>query len=95
MTTLPDRSVYSERGGFTDHGFRCDYGTDHPQVYGECWDDGSTIWFEREYFWDSKREMQQKTDAQYADDLNAFMGPNSACQIIVPPEAASFKAELG
>lgn len=82
------------RGGFTDHWISVDCGTDHPQVYGEFWDDGTTIWLEREYFWDSKREMQQKTDAQYADDLQSFMGPNNACQVIVPPEAASFKAEL-
>ena len=38
--------------------------------------------------------MQQKTDAQYADYLLRFMGQNG-CQVIIPPEAASFSAELG
>jgi len=36
----------------------------------------------------------QKTDKQYVDDLIAFMGPNCDAQVIVPPEAASFDAEL-
>lgn len=80
-------------GGYQDRWIAVDYGTNHPQVYGEFYDDGTTVWMTREYFWSSTKEMQQKTDAQYADDLMAFMGPE-ACQIIVPPEAASFRAEL-
>ena len=81
-------------GGFVDRWCSADCGVDHPQVYLEYWDDGTTIWILREYCWDSRKEMRQKTDSQYADDLQTFMGPN-ACQVIIPPEAASFKAELG
>jgi hypothetical protein len=64
------------------------------QVYLEFYDDGETIWVTREYFWDSHKEMRQKTDGQYADDLVQFMGSNNACRVIVPPECASFQAEL-
>lgn len=71
----------------------CDYGTSNPQVYLEYMDDGNTLWITKEYFWDSAKEMRQKTDAEYADDLLAFMGSNH-CMIITDPSAASFQAEL-
>ncbi len=109
-----------QRGGYCDRFVSCDYGTAHRHVYLEFYDDGKTLWVEREYVWDSKATMQrqvddlgrvtytpdmsgasdilqtstQKTDKQYVDDLIAFMGPNSDAQVIVPPEAASFEAEL-
>jgi PBSX family phage terminase large subunit len=109
-----------QRGGYADHFIPCDYGTTHRHVYLDIYDDGKTLWVEREYVWDSQATMQrqvdelgritctpdmsgasdilqtsaQKTDKQYVDDLIAFMGPNCDAQVIVPPEAASFDAEL-
>lgn len=80
-------------GGFVDHWISNDYGTDHPHVYLEFWDDGNTVWLDREWVWDSKEQMRQLTDGQYADELVKFMGSNSACQVIIPPEALSFKQE--
>ena len=79
-----------------------DYGTANPCVFLEIWDDGETIWVDREYRWDSRSEEArrsgepQKTDAQYADDMTEFMGtePEDQCMIIVDPSAASFIAEL-
>jgi phage terminase large subunit len=38
--------------------------------------------------------MRQKTDAEYADDLLAFIGPSSDAKVIIDPSAASFKVEL-
>lgn len=81
-------------GGFVDRWIAVDCGVDHPQVYLEFYDDGKVIWCEREYYWDSRAERRQKTDREYADDLAAFMGLNNACAVIIPPEAASFRAEL-
>jgi hypothetical protein len=81
-------------GGHVDRWISVDVGVDHPQVYLEFYDDGEIIWVTREYYWDSHKQMAQKTDGQYADDLMKFMGGDNACQIIVSPEAASFKAEL-
>ena len=79
-----------------------DYGTTNPCVFLETWDDGETIWVEREYRWDSRSEEArrsanpQKTDAQYADDMATFMGnrPEDQCLIILDPSAASFIQEL-
>lgn len=82
------------QGGHVDRWVSIDCGVDHPQVYLEFYDDGDTVWIRKEYFWDSQKEMRQKTDGQYADDLVEFMGRNNACQVIVPPECASFEAEL-
>jgi hypothetical protein len=38
--------------------------------------------------------MRQKTDAEYLDDLVAFIGPKNNAMVIVDPSAASFKAEM-
>lgn len=79
-----------------------DYGTTNPCVFLEVWDDGETVWVEREYRWDSRSEearrsgSPQKTDAQYADDMAVFMGtdPEDQCMIVADPSAASFITEL-
>jgi PBSX family phage terminase large subunit len=73
-----------------------DCGVDHPQVYLYVIDDGTTLWVDDEYYWDSRAEMRQKTEREYRIDLQKFMakcgGKNA--QVIIPPEAASFDAEL-
>jgi len=86
-------------GGYTNHIISVDYGTHNPCVFLEFFDDGDTAWMDREYCWDSVKEMRQKTDGEYADDLEEFMrnsrvlGINNP-KIIVDPSAASFKLEL-
>lgn len=80
----------------------CDYGTTNPCVFLDIRDDGSDIWVEDEYRWDSKSAEAQrlavpnKTDSQYADDMGEFMGkdPEHQCMIIVDPSAKSFITEL-
>lgn len=79
-----------------------DYGTTNPCVFLEIWDDGETVWIDREYRWDSRSEearrseCPQRTDGQYADDMKDFMGkgPEDQCMILVDPSAASFITEL-
>ncbi len=71
-----------------------DYGTVNPCVFLDVRDDGRTFWILDEYYWDSAAMRRQKTDAEYADDLAAFLGGDRNVQIIVDPSAASFKAEL-
>jgi PBSX family phage terminase large subunit len=80
-------------GGSVDRFISNDYGTTHPHVYQEFWDDGATLWLDREWVWDSKERMGQLTDGQYADELIKFMGPNTGCQVIIPPDALSFRLE--
>ena len=71
-----------------------DYGTVNPCVFLDARDDGKTFWIMKEYYWDSAVRRRQKTDAEYADDLDAFLGGDRNVQVIVDPSAASFKAEL-
>lgn len=71
----------------------CDYGTTNPMRFLEVYDDGEKVRIEREYSWDSRIELRQKTDKEYADDLMTFMG-NEWCAVLVDPSAASFIAEL-
>lgn len=51
-----------------------DYGTQNPMGFLDCYDDGNTIWIDREYYYSGRAEQLQKTDAQYADDLIDFIG---------------------
>lgn len=93
-----DVMIYDElplglRSTHADRYVSTDCGVVHAQVYGEFFDDGKNLWLDKEYFWDSNKQQKQKTDAEYADDLGKFMGQNNWCQVIVPPEAASFRAE--
>lgn len=76
-----------------------DYGTQNPMAFINVYDDGKTLWFDDEYYYCGRAETEQKTDAQYADDLESFIGTNdigrlnSTSGVIIDPSAASFKAE--
>lgn len=79
------------QGGHVERWFSVDAGVDHPQCHLEYYDDGDIIWVTREQRWDSRKEMRQKTDAQYVDDLIEF--GVTGHRIIMPPEALSLKNE--
>lgn len=87
----PEPIALRNAGGHVDHWFAVDPGVDHVQAHLEFYDDGDVVWVTREQRWDSRKEMRQKTDAQYVDDLITFGAEKF--QIIIPPEAASLKAE--
>lgn len=78
----------------------CDYGTANPTVFLDIYDDGETVWVDREYRWDSRdldaTHGRQKTNGEYADDLQGFMGANPQyfCPVVADPSAASFIEEL-
>ncbi len=77
------------------HYIGVDYGTVNPCVFLDIYDDGKTLWEDREYYWDSRAQLRQKTDSEYADDFDAFVGSERrGLVVIVDPSAASFKLEL-
>jgi PBSX family phage terminase large subunit len=90
------------RGGHSEKWVAVDAGTVNAQVYGMFYDDGNTVWLEHEYYFDSRKESRQKTNAEYANDLingsGAWPGFGSDQRnwpgVIVDPSAASFKIEL-
>lgn len=71
----------------------CDYGTTNPCVFLDIYDYDGTLFIDREYRWDSRKEKRQKTDEDYVNDMEQFVGGNQ-CKIIVDPSAASFIAAL-
>ena len=71
-----------------------DYGTANPCVFLDVADDGHVFRITNEYYWDSAARRRQKTDAEYAEDLESFLGGDRNVQVIIDPSAASFKAEL-
>jgi PBSX family phage terminase large subunit len=81
-------------GGHQQRIIAVDYGTTNPMVFLDIYDDGKLFWVTREYYWNSVLEMRQKTDAEYADDLARFIGPQHNAKVIIDPSAASFKAEM-
>lgn len=70
-----------------------DYGTTNPTRFLDIYDYDGTLYVDQEYNWDSRKEYRQKTDAEYADDLEKFMGTSNPCELIIDPSAASFIAE--
>ena len=72
----------------------CDYGTVNPASFG-LWGLQDGIWYRvSEFYFDSKREMRQMTDAEYADALARLAGGRPISAVIVDPSAASFIALL-
>lgn len=73
-----------------------DYGTRNPTVF-LLWQrerDRERWICRREYYWDGRRRMRQKTDGEYADDLAELLAGAVPRAVVVDPSAASFITEL-
>lgn len=73
-----------------------DYGTTNPCSFQDIAVSRShypNIWAEREYYWNSKKELRQKPDSEYAQDLKEFIQGLPVKAILIDPSAASFIAE--
>jgi len=73
-----------------------DYGTNNPCTFGLYgFDGGLPVYLVKEYWYDgSKDNVKQKTDGQYADDLEDFLGNIKPDVVYVDPSALSFITEL-
>ena len=68
----------------------CDYGTVNPMSMG-LWGRWSGTWYRvKEFYFDSRKEHRQMTDAEYADALDQLAGGRPITAVIVDPSAASF-----
>lgn len=52
------------------------------------------MWVEREYYWDPKKKGRQKTNSEFADDLQQFLEPYAVKSIYIDPSAEAFQLEL-
>ena len=74
-----------------------DYGTTNPCAFVLLGHDplqSPNLWIEAEYYFDSKTQQRQKTDAEYADDLEAFIAGRNIRGMYLDPSAVSFRIEL-
>ena len=86
--------VKTEDRPYTQYYVSIDYGTQNPTVFG-LWGLFNGKWYKiKEYHYSGREETRQKTDTEYADDLERFIGNLPIKAIIVDPSAASFIAEL-
>ncbi len=71
-----------------------DYGTLNPTAMG-LWQlrNGKAVML-KEYYYDGRKQKRQKTDEEYANDLEAFAEGYQIERVIVDPSAASFKETL-
>lgn len=73
----------------------CDYGTQNATVFLLWCKERSGRWVCcREYYYSGRDEERQKTDTEYADDLERWLAGIKPVKIIIDPSAASFIAEL-
>lgn len=72
-----------------------DYGTQNATVF-LLWNKGvDSKWYcIREYYYSGREKGKQKTDSEYADDLEKWLEGTKIKAVIVDPSAASFIAEL-
>lgn len=73
----------------------CDYGTQNATVFLLWCKECSGRWVCcREYYYSGRDEERQKTDTEYADDLERWLAGIKPVKIIIDPSAASFIVEL-
>lgn len=77
-------------GEFFEWYISCDYGTVNPASFG-LWGLQGGRWYRvKEFYFDSRTQMRQMTDGEYADALAQLAGSRRITEVIVDPSAASF-----
>ncbi len=72
----------------------CDYGTVNPTSMG-LWGRANGVWYRvKEFYFNSRQEMRQMTDEEYAGELEKLAGGREITSVIVDPSAASFMEVL-
>ena len=73
----------------------CDYGTQNATVFLLWAKQNDGTWAViREYYYSGRDEDKQKTDSEYANDLDKWLDGITPQKIVIDPAAASFIAEL-
>ena len=86
----PEMAVPVPRGPFAEWVVSCDYGTVNPSSFGLWGRIGETWYRTEEFYFDSRRERRQMTDAEYAGALRKLAGGRKIRAVIVDPSASSF-----
>lgn len=77
-------------GEIEEYRVSVDYGTSNPASFG-LWGLRDGVWYRlEEYYYNSRLEGRQKTDAEYVEDLKSLAHGRSIRQVVADPSAASF-----
>ncbi len=78
-----------------------DYGTVNPFCCllvgvstGRYTQTGHCLWVEEEYYYDPKAQGRQHTNAEFANEVQAFLEPYNVRHLYIDPSAAAFQLEL-
>ena len=86
----PDMVQTVPEGSFEKWYVSCDYGTVNPTSMG-LWGLQRGIWYRvKEFYFDSRQQMRQMTDEEYAAALGKLVGDRKIAGVIADPSAASF-----
>lgn len=86
----PDMVGQAPKEGVEQWYISCDYGTVNPTSMG-LWGRKAGVWYRvKEFYFDSRAQMRQMTDQEYAQALEELAGGRPITQVIVDPSAASF-----
>lgn len=94
MFTKEQHVVPTIEREYTQYYVACDYGTQNPMTFG-LWGLYEDVWYKvKEYHYDGRKKARQKTDGEYLEDLQEFIGDIPIRGVIIDPSAASFIALL-
>lgn len=86
----PEMVGTAPEGGFEKWYISCDYGTVNPTSMG-LWGLQKGVWYRvKEFYFNSRTQMRQMTDGEYARELRDLAGGRAITAVIVDPSAASF-----
>ena len=87
----PERdAVDIPREGSSAWRISADYGTVNPASFG-LWGRREGVWYRvEEFYYDSRKTGRQRTDEEYAGDLERLAGGRKIQRVVVDPSAASF-----
>jgi PBSX family phage terminase large subunit len=84
-----------EKRDFNRYAVGVDYGIANPTAFVKLgYNSAKDMQVVDEYYHNGRETKKQKTDSEYADDLEKFCGGDKTMAIILDPSALSFKVEL-
>lgn len=85
-----EKHVVEPPENFNEFYVSCDYGTVNPSSFGLWGENGGTWYRIREYYFDSRVEGGQRTDAEHYRALCGLVGDFPIKAVVADPSAASF-----
>lgn len=94
---VDDHVINSPPGAADYYIVGIDYGTSNPSAFSMIGYSKRTfpnIWLEKEYYWDSRKQMRQKVDTEYVEDLKRFCEGYHVKCFYIDPSAVSLRIEM-